>query len=94
MREFPGLLKQFLRVLSTAQELRPQKSGMIGNELEWMVYEREVMLKAVNAVRSQRGLLTEAILADVKRAEGFATGHVDYSQKFALHCVELALEDG
>jgi len=92
MRELPRLQEQFLRVLSKAQELRPQKSERIGDELEWVIYEREVMLRAVNAVRSQMGLLIEATLADVKRAEDCAVGHVDYSRKFALYCAELALE--
>lgn len=92
MRELPKLRDQFLRVLSEAQELRPQKSKRIGDELEWVIYEREVMLKAVNAVRLQKNLLIEATMADVKRAESCAAGHVDYSQKFALYCAELALE--
>ena len=92
MRELPKLRDQFLQVLVEAQRLRSQKSKMIGNEPEWMIYEREAMLKAVNAVRLQKGLLIEATLADVKRVENCAAGHVDYSQKFALYCAELALE--
>lgn len=90
-RELPKLRDQFLRVLSEAQKLRSQKSEWIGDELEWVIYEREVMLKTVNAVRLQKGLM-EATMADIKRAEGCAKGHVDYSQKFALYCAELALE--
>lgn len=92
MRELPKLQDQFLRVLVEAQRLRSQKSKMIGDEPEWMIYEREAMLKAVNAVRLQKNLLIEATMADVKRAERCAVGHVDYSRKFALYCAELALE--
>jgi len=85
------LRDQMLRVLSEAQELRPQKSEWIGEELEWVIYEREVMLKAINAVRLQRGRPSVTI-EEVKRMEGCAKGHVDYSRKFALYSTELALE--
>ena len=85
------LMDQMFRVLSEAQELRSQKSKWIGNELEWVVYEREVMLKAINAVRLQRGR-PEVTIHEVMRKENCAAGHVDYSRKFALYSAELALE--
>jgi hypothetical protein len=80
-----------LRVLSKAQELRSQKSEWIGDELEWVIYEREVMLKAINAIRLQHGR-PEATVQEVMRMENCAKGHVDYSSKFALYAAELALE--
>ncbi len=85
------LRDQMLRILGEAQKLRPQKSERIGDELEWMVYERKVMFEAVNTVRLQRNCSPIAIEA-VKRAEGCAAGHVDYSQKFPLYCAQLALQ--
>lgn len=91
MRRLPQLRDQFLQVLSEAQELRPQKMRHIGDELEWVIYEREVMLRAVNAVRLQRDC-SAVIVEEVRRVERCASGHVDYSQKFALYCAELALK--
>lgn len=85
------LLPQMLRVLSEAQKLRPQKSEWIGDELEWMIYEREVMLRAINVVRRQRGR-PEATMDQVVRMENCAKGHSDYNRKFALYAAELALE--
>jgi len=85
------LMDQMLRVLSRAQELRPQKSEWIGDELEWVIYEREVMLQAINAVRLQRGR-PGVTIHEVMRMENCAAGHVDYSRKFALYSAELALE--
>lgn len=89
------MLRQFmdrmLRVLSKAQELRSQKSEWIGDELEWMIYERDVMWKAINAIRLQRGR-PGVTIEEVRRMENCAKGHVDYSRKFALYSAELALE--
>jgi hypothetical protein len=86
------LLPQMLRVLSKAQELRSQKSDFIGDELEWVIYEREVMLQAINAVRLQRNQ-PAVLLEQVKRIENCAKGHIDYSHKFALYAAELALKE-
>lgn len=88
---FRQLMDQMFRVLSEAQELRSQKSEWIGDELEWVIYEREVMLQAINAVRLQRGRPGVSV-GEVKRMENCACGHVDYSRKFALYSAELALE--
>lgn len=84
------LMDDFLRVLSDAQRHRSKKSKWVGDELEWVIYEREVMLQAVNAVRLQRER-PQVTVKEVHRVERCATGHVDYSQKFALYCAELAL---
>jgi hypothetical protein len=86
----PGLATEFLKILAAAQVLRPTKMVWIGDSLEWMLYERGVMLDAVNAERLKRGL-DLVTLADIERAEIPATGHVDYSRKFALYCAEMAL---
>ena len=91
MRTQRLLQDQMLRVLGKAQELRPQKQERLGNEPEWIIYERKVMFEAVNAVRLQRDCAPVTIEA-MRRAEGCAAGHVDYSQKFALYCAELALQ--
>lgn len=80
------LAEAFYKTLIEAQKLRPQKSKWIGVELEWVVYERGVMLDAVNAARFQQGLPS---VTNVDMAERLAMGHVDYARKFALYCVEL-----
>jgi len=81
-----NLVETFKKTLMDAQKLRPTKSKWIGTELEWIIYERKVMLDAVNVERFRRGL--SAVL-DVNKAERCATGHVDYTQKFALYCAEM-----
>ena len=91
MRTERLLQDQMLRVLGKAQELRSQKQERLGNEPEWIIYERKAMFEAVNAVRLQRDRAPITIEA-IRRVEGCAAGHVDYSQKFALYCVELALQ--
>lgn len=84
------LTADFLRVLNDAQKHRPEKSKRVGDELEWMIYEREVMLRVVNAVRLQKK--PQTTIEEVHRVEEMAVGHIDYSQKFALYCAQLALE--
>lgn len=56
----------------------------------WVHYERETMATAVNAVRTNRDL-EPVTLKDVARVERQAVGHVDYFQKFAFYCAELAI---
>ena len=85
------LMGDFLHVLNDAQQHRPEKSKRIGDELEWVIYEREMMLQAVNAVRLQRKQ-PQITVEEVYRVEELAVGHIDYSEKFALYCAQLALE--
>jgi len=80
------LAETFQKVLIEAQKLRPQKSRWIGTELEWVIYERKVMLDAVNAERFRRGLPP---VTDIGAAERCAMGHIDYTEKFALYCAEI-----
>lgn len=74
--------------LAAAQEQRDQRPDLIngphGPECAWTVYEREVMLDAVNRLRA--GIDPE--LAPVTMAE---VEHADYSRKFAWSCAELVL---
>ncbi len=84
------LMDDFLCVLSDAQRHRPEKSKQVGDELEWVIYERKVMFRVINAVRLQRER-PQVTIEEVRRVERCAVGHVDYSQKFALYCAELAL---
>ena len=92
-RTIAGRLRE---VLATAQEQRAQRPDLVdgphGPECAWAVYEREVMLDAVNRLRA--GIdpsLPPVAMAEVERADQSAAGHVDYSRKFAWGCAELVL---
>jgi len=86
------------QVLAGAQEQRAQRPDLVdgpyGQECAWAVYEREVMLDAVNRLRVgiDPGLPLVA-MAEVERADQSAAGHVDYSRKFAWGCAKL-VRDG
>lgn len=84
----------FLDVLTAAQKERPLRQDLIklpdgSEECGWVAFERETMHRAVNDVRAENGL-DEIPIEPVLRAERLAVGHVDYSEKFALYCAELA----
>jgi hypothetical protein len=89
------MLEEMRKTFQLAASLRKDRSGVVQNkkgevELEWMEFERQTMLKAVNVAREGRGLppVTED---DVIRADRMAAGHIDYALKFPLYCAELAL---
>jgi len=82
-------LRDLFRVtLITAQKERDRRQEIFGGELAWVIYERETMLNAVNRARAAYGKQPLPPAA-VERVEGLATGHVDYTDKFALYCTEL-----
>lgn len=56
----------------------------------WVFWEREKMHEAVNGERIRRGFPVVPI-QEIRRVERWATGHVDYADKFAIYCTELAL---
>ncbi|MFI0900505.1 hypothetical protein [Streptomyces sp. NPDC020983] len=75
--------------LTAAQKERPKRQAMIGDEPEWVRYERDAMWAEVNAARAEAGL-GPALLTDILRVEQQAVGHSDYTTKYALYCAELA----
>lgn len=81
-------------VLSAAMEARDERRDLVDDGPHtvpaWVHYEREQMTSAVNTARTNRGL-EPVTLADVARVEQQAVGHVDYFQKFAFYCSELAI---
>jgi len=88
------LREQFEDVLATAARERSQRWDKVttehGDELGWVVYEREQMHAAVNEARAALGL-GEVPVAGVERAERKAHGHADYARQFAWGCACLAL---
>lgn len=82
--------------LVAAQQERPQRDDWVptatGQELGWVLHERDVMLAETNRWRIANGL-PEIGLGLILRAENHASGHVDYTHKFALYCAEIAVGD-
>lgn len=80
--------------LRAACQERSRLTGVVqtssGPELEWVLYERNCMLKLVNLLRAERGI-PGVDAAEVERADQLATGHVDWFDKFPLYCAELVL---
>jgi hypothetical protein len=85
-----SLFGEMRRILTHAQEQRDDRQEVIDGELDWIRYERQTMHDAVNQARADRGL-PPTPLTLIERAEKQATGHSDYTKKFALYCAELAL---
>jgi len=88
--ELMALRDTMLHTLQEAAKHRDQRPDPIGDELGWVVYEREQMATAINAARTNRGL-GPVTLKDVARVEQQACGHVDYASKYALYCAEMAI---
>lgn len=88
------LTDQLHRVLREAAQQRDLRGDLdpATGELGWVLFERQQMLGAVNRAREAAGraLVTED---QVRVAAMTATGHIDYAQKFALRCADLALEE-
>lgn len=74
-----------LNALTIQQAKRSQYNGA-----DWIDAERFVMQREVNEWRLQFGLRLVDVAA-IKRAERMASGHSDYSSKFALYCAEIAM---
>jgi hypothetical protein len=75
--------------LVRAQEQRHARQDMVGDEPGWVVFERDVMRSEVDRIRAEHGL-PPVPMETILRAERLATGHVDYTKKFALYCAEAA----
>lgn len=92
------LQTQLVSVLVTAAGQRSKRQTFVPDSCgvattEWVVFERQIMLDAVNAERTRRGLpLVDALR--IARVERSACGHIDYVEKYARYCTEIALGDG
>jgi hypothetical protein len=91
-RDLAASLRAVLGAAQEERDARPDLVAVDGEMLcEWAVYERSVMLREVNWVRTDAGL-PEVPLEAIVRVEQSACGHSDYTQKFAFYCAELALD--
>lgn len=88
------LRDRFRDVLLDAASQRNKRQNAIetkyGAEMEWMRFERQTMLTAVNEERRRRNL-PPAHADDIQNANSQAGGHIDYADKFALYCAEIAM---
>lgn len=86
-----------LAVLREAAKERDQRPDRVetpeGPEMEWALHERRTMLAWVNQYRADHGLPDEITEAEVTRVERQAAGHIDYAEKFALYCADLAMRE-
>ena len=78
--------------LTRAQQERHLRDEFVDGELGWVAHERNVMLTAVNEARAAQALPPVPIAA-IERVEGSATGHSDYTRKFAWYCAELVRQE-
>lgn len=76
------LIDDFHYRLMNAQKERKNKNKWMGEELEWVIFERETMFNFTNEERLKNNL---------PPVEGWAAGHSDYTFKFALYCAELSI---
>lgn len=82
------------QVLIMAQKMRPWLSVPNPNDhgmMAWIEFERLTMLLAVNKFRLKKGL-QPATVEQIIRVESLASGHVDYTTKYALGCEELVMD--
>ena len=86
MNQLILMKRRMLEVLSRAQEQR----GRRPQPNDWHRFEMEAMLEAVN---HERKLIKHppVTMEKLETIERTASGHFDYSSKFALYCAELAL---
>jgi hypothetical protein len=96
-REFKKAYDEIILVLETAQEYRRERDGLVhlqdeGPVMGWAFYERLVVWGTVNRLRLQRGFPVLP-LRHVTDVEQSASGHVDYTHKFALRSAELVFRE-
>lgn len=87
------LLRAVLDRATRGRHLRPGVArGRHELEPEWAAYERQVMHDEVNRIRAGQEWAPVPLEA-VEAADRSAAGHVDWADKLALRCAELALTE-
>jgi hypothetical protein len=93
-QEYLRLIDDMKRVLVEAQGERRLRPDVVdtpgGQDMAWAVYERDVMLGAINERRGAYGLPSVGG-AEISAVESMAMGHSDYTAKFAMYCADLAM---
>lgn len=87
-----SLIEEFEDLLGETQKSRAARSEEIRWEgmtvPQWVPYELETLLRAINGKRSERGL-APCSMGDLLRVEKRALGHSDYTHKMALYARNL-----
>ena len=73
-------------MLVMAQKERPSREKVVDGEPEWVYFERDVMLMAMQDICPQGTIIT---MKEVVRAETSALGHCDYTRQFAVNCAKI-----
>lgn len=96
LREKLALRDHLLNVLIDAAKERDKRPDVLatpyGMECAWAAFERSVMVDEVNRYREAR-MLPPIDPHDVRRADSLSAGHVDWAEKFALYCAEIAMKE-
>lgn len=85
-------LKTRLLFAQTERSLRPYMAK-IGTtpRTGWNIFEMLEMHQEVNRLRVAATKPPDVTWDDISRVEQMASGHVDYTTKFALYCEDLVL---
>ncbi|MCK9463047.1 MAG: hypothetical protein M0R80_25775 [Proteobacteria bacterium] len=95
MREWTQGVELFRKTLIKAQEQREKKKGWVDDPMsndqvpEWIVFERQTMFDLTNKERVLNGL-PPVTMKEILRVENCASGHIDYTNKYALYCLEIS----
>lgn len=87
MRSAARTYERIHAALVLAQKERDVLQDFDGKELLWMAYERLCVMIEANRIRQARGQ-TLIPLERILRAESLASGHVDYTKKFAMYVAD------
>ena len=91
----PDMLPELAEALAEAQEQRDQRRSLDSHGAPaWVAHERAVMVDATTAllVRHELPIDAQEVAEAVARAEDRASGHSDYTRKWALGCAEYIAE--
>ena len=91
LRTVQALLAEALRKLQHDRDKRQWIEPETGKPA-WMRYELLGMWWSVNGYRTAWGR-DPLPLSEVERVEQMASGHIDYTQKFAAYCADLVMKE-
>lgn len=92
-----ALRDRFKLLLQKEQEFRSMRNSLVRDDAdgcyacEWALEERRAVLAEVNAIRAERGKQPIDERTLLRKAERQASGHCDYTSKYALYAAELAM---
>lgn len=93
MSDFKFVINDLFKILVAAQSERKLRQEWIDAENEplWVLYERQVMLDAINDYRGMLGK-PPVLIEPVLQAETWSSGHCDYTSKLSVHGAEIVFD--